>query len=154
MVRYYEDVITMGVVCLICIQDGCILTSSNIIIFVDTFQGSWCQNQRNCRDLAKCIQDEINKVDASKDRPAFLTYLQGAPQLIKPEEGVDETNDPTRCSSLREYFSYDPDYADDTRICREVKELTVRAMSRVILLCIVQSQDAFNLTTILCLVLH
>lgn len=103
-----------------------ILTVHTLFALTDTFQGSWCQNERNCRDLANCIQGEINEVGAMNERPAFLRYLEGAPQLIKPEEGVDETDDPTRCSSLREYFSYDPDYADDTRICREVKELKVR----------------------------
>ena len=73
--------------------------------------------------LALCIQDEIVEIEKKQNRPAFLQYLKDAPP-VNVIEG--EGSDPTKCGDLREYFEYDRDYADDDRICEEVKDLKVR----------------------------
>ena len=88
----------------------------------DIFYGQWCPYPRSCRDLVNCVNGQINEARIYA-RPAFLQYLEDAPQLIT---GTDDfTDDPTKCGDLREYFEYDRDYSDDDRICEEVKDLRV-----------------------------
>ena len=89
----------------------------------DIFYGQWCPNPRDCSELALCIQDEILEIEKKENRPAFLQYLKDAPP-VNVFEG--DGTDPTKCGDLREYFEYDRDYADDERICEEVKDLKVR----------------------------
>ena len=58
-------------------------------------------------------------ITAAKDnenKQAFYEYLNDAPK-IKDRESVQE------CGNVREYFQYDKNYPDDSRICREVREL-------------------------------
>ena len=80
-----------------------------------------CPNPRNCTYLVDCVNTELDEVTKDKTRPAFLQYLDGAPKF---KDG--EATDPTKCGDLREYFEYDRDYADDDRICEEVRDLKVR----------------------------
>jgi len=89
----------------------------------DTFYGQWCPSLRNCTGLVVCIDDEIAQVEADETRPAFLQYLKDAPSL---DLLAGDSNDPTKCEDLREYFEYSRDYPDDDRICEEVKDLKVR----------------------------
>jgi len=70
--------------------------------------------------LVNCIKDEIKELKDDENRKAFLEYLNEAPKL-KP----GEVTDPTKCGDLRQYFEYDKNYADDDRICEEVKDLKV-----------------------------
>lgn len=91
----------------------------------DVFYGKWCPTPRDCTELVLCIQDEIEEIERDDSRPAFLQYLKDAPELNL--EGGEST-DPTKCGDLREYFEYDRDYADDGRICEEVKDLKVCSM--------------------------
>lgn len=72
--------------------------------------------------MVDCIQEEIEASRLAEDRPAFLQYLDDAPK-VNVAEGEDTS--PTKCGDLREYFEYDRDYADDDRICEEVKDLKV-----------------------------
>jgi len=65
------------------------------------------------------------EIEKKENRPAFLQYLTDAP-TVNVFEG--EGSDPTKCGDLREYFEYDRDYADDDRICEEVKDLKVRRL--------------------------
>ena len=84
----------------------------------DIFQGAWCPTPRDCQDLVLCIRDTAEEVERSRDRRAFLEYLNGAPEVEDPE-------DPNACGELREYFDYDRDFPDDERICEEVRNLQV-----------------------------
>ena len=81
----------------------------------DIFSGTWCQNARTCEKLT-CIQDMRDKVKGKTHKKAFFQYLDGAPKL-------KSFTDVKECSSVRQYFDYDPDYPDDERICEEVEEL-------------------------------
>lgn len=76
----------------------------------------------------ECIQNEIEEIEADKTRPAFLQYLNDAPQPQEGETVQDFANNPTKCGDLREYFEYDRDYPDDDRICEEVKDLKVSSL--------------------------
>lgn len=95
-------------------------TLSRLIPPTDTFSGQWCPIPRDCRELADCIQDEMDRVREDGKRPAFLEYLDEAPKLES-----EESTSPTKCGDLREYFEYDRDYPDDDRICDEVQDLQV-----------------------------
>ena len=70
--------------------------------------------------MVNCIENEKTAV-LQATRPAFYQYLEDAPTVTTEEFG-----DPTKCGELREYFDYDRDYADDDRICEEVRDLKVR----------------------------
>lgn len=69
-----------------------------------------------------CVKDAIEEVEISLDRQAFLEYLSDAPSI--DDDDIDATDSKT-CGDLREYFEYDRNYPDDTRICREVLDLQV-----------------------------
>ena len=55
--------------------------------------------------------------DAKDDvaKQAFYQYLDDAPSIEEPTS--------EKCADLREYFDYDRNYADDTRICEELTSL-------------------------------
>lgn len=97
-------------------------TILSLLATPDTYSGQWCPNPRDCAELALCIKNEIEEIENKETRPAFLQYLKDAPE-VNVAEG--ESSDPTKCGDLREYFEYDRDYADDDRICEEVKDLKV-----------------------------
>uniref|UniRef100_A0A7S4M8E9 Uncharacterized protein n=1 Tax=Odontella aurita TaxID=265563 RepID=A0A7S4M8E9_9STRA len=83
----------------------------------DIFHGTWCPTPRSCADLVNCIEGAKEEVEISRDRQAFLEYLDEAPKVESPYD------DPKECGDLREYFEYDRDYPDDDRICQEVLDL-------------------------------
>jgi len=97
------------------------LSIATCLCKTDVFYGQWCPTPRSCGGLVNCIKNEIVAVTEDRSRPAFLEYLEDAPQVKTEEFG-----DPTKCGDLREYFEYDRDYPDDERICEEVKDLKVR----------------------------
>ena len=68
-------------------------------------------------------QKGIEALEAAANRPAFLQYLNDAPKVNV--QTFQESTNPTLCGDLREYFEYDREYADDIRICEEVKDLKV-----------------------------
>ena len=86
----------------------------------DIFHGTWCPNPRSCSGLKTCMMNIKEEVERGRDRKAFFEYLDGAPS-------VKDSDDPTKCGDLREYFDYDRDYPDDERICDEVLNLQVSA---------------------------
>ena len=53
------------------------------------------------------------KVDVKKQ--AFYQYLDDAPSIEEPTS--------EKCADLREYFGFDRNYSDDTRICDELTSL-------------------------------
>lgn len=95
----------------------------------DIFQGKWCPSPRDCSQLANCINDEIEALEAAANRPAFLQYLNDAPKVNV--QTFQESTNPTLCGDLREYFEYDREYADDIRICEEVKDLKVSGTMKI-----------------------
>lgn len=125
LVLSQQDSIKRHVVSMFLISDECSVTVTSPSLLhcylpfkTDIYYGQWCPTPRSCGDLVNCIENEKNAV---RQRPAFLQYLEDAPE-VKPQD----FGDPTKCGELREYFDYDRDYADDDRICEEVRDLKVR----------------------------
>lgn len=76
------------------------------------------------------ISSQVGQCQQScQKKQAYFAYLDDAPVL---NDANGETNDPTKCGELREYFDYDKDYTDDDRIIEEVKDLQVSLVHNVI----------------------
>jgi len=91
------------------------LTSGFSPAACENFSGTWCPTPRSCGGLNSCIKELSRDAKDDVAKQAFYQYLDDAPSIEEPTS--------EKCADLREYFDYDRNYADDTRICEELTSL-------------------------------